>query len=148
LEKAVITFDDPGICVEWDEAAVDAFVVIANLGNAAGGGPLPAAPALITSAAGAMSRATFTNDVIAFCAAVGGGRVGVILIAPNDFRQYHLVSQRFQAVELDGFVQSCVAQLPPAGQVLARLYHLSDKSVVHAQRLDRAPLPGTQLVFS
>ena len=147
LRKAVVTDDDPGLLLEWDEAVVDAFVAIANTGIAVSGGPLPARPTWITSAAGAMSRATFTNDVVTYCAAVGGGRVGVVLIAPNDFRQYHLVTRRFDVVETDGFVQGCMAQL--AGILsLARLYYLADKTIDRAQPMNCAPPPGFRMVFS
>jgi hypothetical protein len=145
LRGAVVTDDDPGVALEWIEAAVDVFVIIAN--KAPGGVVLPALPAWITSAQGAMSRATFTNDVVTYCAAVGGGPVGVILIAPNDFRQYHHVSRRFQAVEMDGYVQACMAHLA-GGLVLCRLYYLVDRTIVRAQPLNCAPPPGFRMVFS
>ena len=147
LSKAVVTDDDPALLFEWNEAAVDAFVVIANAGLAVGGGQLPALPTWITSAAGAMSRSTFTNDVVAYCAAVGGGHVGVVLIAPNDYRQYYLVCKMSNAVEGDGFVQCCMAQLA-GGLFLARLYHLSDRSIVRAQPLNSVPPPGFRMVFA
>ncbi len=94
-----------------------------------------------------MSRATFTNDVVTYFAAVGGGLVGVVLIAPNDFRLYHLVSRRLEVVEADGLFQGCMAQL---GGVLglARLYYLADKSIVRAQPMNCAPPPGSRMVFS
>ena len=147
LREAVVTDDDPAILLDWSEAVVDAFVAIANAGKGAGGGPLPALPTWVTSAAGAMSRASFTRDVITFCSAVGGGSVGVVLIAPNDLRQFHLVSRRFQQVESDGYVQSCLTQLAD-GQVLARLYYLSDRSIARAQPLNSAPPPGNRMFFS
>ena len=76
LREAVVTDNDPGVALEWMEAAVDAIVIIANAGISVGGGLLPALPTWVTSAPGAMRRATFTNDVVTYCAAVGGGRVG------------------------------------------------------------------------
>ena len=71
----------------------------------------------------------------------------MILIAPNDFRQYHMVSRRFEAVEMDGFVQACMAQLA-GGLVLARLYHLAYRTIARALPLNCAPPPGFRLVFS
>ncbi len=147
LQEVVVTEDDPGLLLEWDEAAVDAFVIIANTGIADGGGPLPAHPAWITSAPGAMSRATFTNDVVTYCAAVAGGRVGVVLIAPNDFRQYHLVTRSLAVAETDGFVQGCMAQLA-AYPFLARLFYLADKTSVRAQPLQCAARVGFRTVFA
>ena len=76
LREAVVTDNDPGVALEWMEAAVDAIVIIATAGISVGGGLLPALPTWVTSAPGAMRRATFTNDVVTYCAAVGGGRVG------------------------------------------------------------------------
>ena len=64
MTKVVVSKDDPGLRLEWNEAAVDAFMVIANAGIDVVGGLLPARLTWIMSAARAVSRATFTNDVI------------------------------------------------------------------------------------
>ena len=64
MTKVVVSKDDPGLRLEWTEAAVDAFMVIANAGIDVGGGLLLARLTWIMSAARAVSRATFTNDVI------------------------------------------------------------------------------------
>jgi hypothetical protein len=147
LREAVVTDDGPGLLLDWDEAVVDAFVASQPTQESLLAVVCYLRVLLGSRVAGTMSRATFTNDVVTYCAAVGGGRVGVILIAPNDFRQYHLISRRLAVVETDGFLQGCMAQL--AGALgLAKVHYLADKTIVRAQPMNCAAPPGFQMVFS
>lgn len=107
--QTTIADDDPGVLIDWDTNALELFVAFANAGAG-----VPVQPPWITTAVGGMSVATLTNDIVAFVAAVGGGRTGRVLIAPNTLSQYSNVMQRFFHVEAHPFVQGCLNALPAA----------------------------------
>ncbi len=141
LQTFVVTDDDAGLLFDWDTSGLDNFVQIANEGNQA---IVP--PPWITSNPGAMTEATITNDIIAHCSERGGGRAGIVLIAPNNLNQLLLVTSRLNHIETNAFIQACAIRLQD-GQHLAPTFTISDKSVLRAQPTNLEADPACRQLF-
>ena len=142
LQETIVDDDNPGVLIDWDTDMLGQFVAFAN-----GGVGVPAQAPWITTAVGGMSIATLTNDIVAYAAAVAGGRKGKVLIAPNTQPQFANVLFRFAYVQDHPFVQGCLNALP-AAQPLATLSVINDRKIATAVPIALAPPPpGTVQAF-
>ena len=133
----ILEFSLTGTLTCWD-----GLLLFAN-----GGVGVPAQAPWITTAVGGMSIATLTNDIVAYAAAVAGGRTGKVLIAPNTQPQCANVLFRFADVQNHPFVQGCLNALP-AAQPLATLSVINDRKIATAVPIALAPPPpGTVQAF-
>ena len=135
LANIIVDDDDPGVLIDWDTDALVLFVAFAN-----GGVGVPAQPPWITTAAGTMSIATLTDDIVAYASTAGGGRTGRVLIAPNTIPQSWGVISHFTVMQMDPYVQGCLNALP-AAQPLCTLSMIGDRRIAAAVPAALPPLP-------
>jgi hypothetical protein len=113
--------DDPGVLVDWDHGALDAFVGAANAPGAA----LPAFMSAGAAASGGYTAAGVQTAILNRVAVVsGGGVVGRMLVAPNTVSQYSNVCCALRMAEMDPQVQAVLAA--GGGRPLAAIFKMSD----------------------
>ena len=103
------------------------------------------APAWLTIP-GIITR-SFKDDIIGFVALVAGGSFGNTVIAPNNLVQFSNVISRISVIELDPFIQECIA-LMPVNSVLATLFIITDRATVNATPAARVIVAPHRLVFA
>ncbi len=130
---------DPGLAINWNDNAVDAFVVIAA------GPRVNVVPGWL--ALPALTPSSCKDNMIAFVALVAGGSFGNVILAPNTLLQYGNVRDRIRDIELDPFIQECMS-LMPANSVLATMALITDRTLVNATPAARVIVAPNRLVFA
>ena len=141
LSNQIVDELNPALLLSWNINALAAFSAAVNRATAGD----PPRPEWISTEK--ITADSFTNDVIAHCAAAAGVPAAVnniqgrVMISPNDTGQSLRVQNRIGEVVTDAFMQHFMAALP-AGQVLANLFFLVDKVVANAQPTNLPPPPA------
>lgn len=96
----------------------------------------------------ALTIIEFKDDITSHLRLVGGGSFGNVLIAPNNWLQYGNVRERLKEIELDPFIQECMAAVP-VGSTLGTCAQINEKANVRGEPLGRVPpqAPNTRLIL-
>lgn len=128
--------NDPALILDWNPVAVAAFVAGANDPFALNHLPMQA-DFLVTTEPGQMTSMSLMADVMAYLAGAAGGRHGLTILAPNTAGQYGNISADMQTIEAHPWMQSILQRFVPAGQHLATIFTVTDRTVANATPVNR-----------
>lgn len=95
-----------GVTLHWDSKSIHEFVQVANTEDIA-----ERIPVWMSQPQGQITEQVFKSDVMAYQNVVAGGLARDNDLAPNTFKQKLNITKRFGYIEIEPFMQACMAKL-------------------------------------
>uniref|UniRef100_K3X2D3 Uncharacterized protein n=1 Tax=Globisporangium ultimum (strain ATCC 200006 / CBS 805.95 / DAOM BR144) TaxID=431595 RepID=K3X2D3_GLOUD len=105
-------------------------------------------PSWISQPRGSITEVTFVNDLLKYLAELGGGFYeDTKLIMPNTSTQAYNICRRLGHIEMDPFMQACVAELPDDAHFASVMRLFEDPGINACPVYFVAPPPPFRQLF-
>ncbi|TMW64381.1 hypothetical protein Poli38472_013003 [Pythium oligandrum] len=132
LSLIEINDDSPGVLFDWDIDHVTAFVAALNDPNTVDQPPNWLATRPITAR-------SFIGDTMATLQSFAGGRLGYVLLAPNNLQQFGAIFVMLGSLQNSDFLQNAMQASLPVNEGtperhLATTYYVTSSKAQHARK--------------